>query len=394
MSSWPEVLLGECCEIISGSTPRRDHQEYWGGDIRWVTPKDLRGLEGPVLADTPEKITRAGYESCSTRLLPTGSVLFSSRAPIGLVAITGREMCTNQGFKSLIPGPDVDASYLHWCLKRLAPRIAAQSSGTTFTEISRKGMERVKIPLPPLPEQRRIAAILDKADAVRRKRQRTIDLADQFLRSAFLEMFGDPVTNPKGWPKVPLGELCAIRRGASPRPIQSFLGGTVPWIKIGDADPADDLYIHSTAEHVTEEGASKSVRLQPGSFVFANSGSLGFARILGIEGCIHDGWLSLENLDPSLDRIFLLKQLNATTHHFLRIAPEGTQKNLNTSLMKKHRIILPPLDVQAQFSSLVQKTREVKTSSLAGVDGSQGLFDSLVQRAFRGELSASSRGQQ
>ena len=322
----------------------------------------------------------------SERLVNYPTLIVGRKGSVGSVTYApegGWPIDTSFYVERLEPG-ELDLRYLFYALGQchLEDRVIT----TSIPGLSRDDIYSATIHLPPLPEQRRIAAILDKADAVRRKRQRTIDLADQFLRSAFLEMFGDPVTNPKGWPKVPLGELCAIRRGASPRPIQSFLGGTVPWIKIGDADPADDLYIHSTAEHVTEEGASKSVRLQPGSFVFANSGSLGFARILGIEGCIHDGWLSLENLDPSLDRIFLLKQLNATTHHFLRIAPEGTQKNLNTSLMKKHRIILPPLDVQAQFSSLVQKTREVKTSSLAGVDGSQGLFDSLVQRAFRGEL--------
>ncbi|MFM7884367.1 MAG: restriction endonuclease subunit S, partial [Microcystis panniformis] len=92
--NWILIPLGDCCQIISGSTPKRNKPEYWGGDIPWVTPKDLGKLKTPVLKDAPEKITEAGYKSCSTTLLPQGSILFSSRAPIGYVAIAGRPMCT------------------------------------------------------------------------------------------------------------------------------------------------------------------------------------------------------------------------------------------------------------------------------------------------------------
>jgi type I restriction enzyme S subunit len=114
------VPLGECCRIVSGSTPKRNKAEYWDGDIPWVTPKDLSKLDSPILKDAPEKITQAGYTSCSTTLMPEGSILFSSRAPIGHVAIAGRAMCTNQGFKSLVPGDKVHSPYLYWCMRQYA----------------------------------------------------------------------------------------------------------------------------------------------------------------------------------------------------------------------------------------------------------------------------------
>ena len=198
-STWRYAKLGKCCTVVSGATPRRNVPEYWGNDIPWVTPKDLSNLEGPILKDAPEYISKEGYRGCSTTILPKGSILFSSRAPIGLVSIAGRDMCTNQGFKNLIPGRDVDSGYLYNWIKWLAPKIADMGNGATFKEVSREIVSRVEIPLPSLPEQKRIAAILDKADAIRRKRQQTIKLADDFLRSVFLDMFGDPVTNPKGW---------------------------------------------------------------------------------------------------------------------------------------------------------------------------------------------------
>lgn len=157
------TTLGKCCEVVSGATPRRDRQEYWDGDIPWVTPKELGSLEDTVLRQTEESITEAGFKSCSTRMLPAGSVLFSSRAPIGLVAIAGIELCTNQGFKSFIPGPDVDSGYLYWWLKHHAAAIAQRGNGTTFAEISKEGIERVPIALP-LAEQRRVAAVLNRVE--------------------------------------------------------------------------------------------------------------------------------------------------------------------------------------------------------------------------------------
>ncbi|MAD46345.1 MAG: hypothetical protein CMH98_15185 [Oceanospirillaceae bacterium] len=102
---WPMVKLKDCCQVIGGATPKRNNAEYWNShDIPWVTPKDVSNLASPVLNDAPEYISKAGFKSCATYMLPAGSVLVTSRAPIGNIAITGKAMCTNQGFKSLIPG--------------------------------------------------------------------------------------------------------------------------------------------------------------------------------------------------------------------------------------------------------------------------------------------------
>ncbi len=136
-NSWQYLSIRECCNVVSGSTPKRNKPEYWDGDIDWVTPKDLSNLNIPVLKEAPEKITKLGYKSCSTTLLPKGSILFSSRAPIGLIAIAGKKMCTNQGFKSLVPNALVDSAYLYWCIRNFTPQLAAQGSGTTFKELSK-----------------------------------------------------------------------------------------------------------------------------------------------------------------------------------------------------------------------------------------------------------------
>jgi type I restriction enzyme S subunit len=265
----------------------------------------------------------------------------------------------------------------------------AQIHGTTMQHITRDRFEAIQIPLPPLPEQQRIAAILAKADRLRRQRRYALELSAGYLQAVFLEMFGDPVRNERGWEQEKMEHFSRITRGASPRPIDQFLGGTVPWIKIGDGTKGSDLYIASTQEHIIEEGVSKSVFLKRGAVIFANCGvSLGFARILQIDGCIHDGWLSFEQLDERrIKPIFLVKTLNHMTPYLRGLAPEGTQPNLNTGIMKDLPFILPPLPLQEQYAQVVKKYDRLRAQQQEGLRQAEHLFQTLLARAFRGELS-------
>jgi type I restriction enzyme, S subunit len=262
-------------------------------------------------------------------------------------------------FHVLRAGPELDGRYLFHAVTGAGFRAAGERNMTGTAgqkRVPSEFVKRFRIPVPALDEQRRIARVLDNADAVCRKRRESLRLLDVFLRSVFLEMFGDPVRNEKGWPTAPLGHLAVIRRGASPRPIEQFMGGKVPWIKIGDATGSTHLYIERTATCVTEEGAAKSLRLDPGSIVVANSGvSLGFARILGIGGCIHDGWLSLESIDDRIEKIYLVSLINVLTMRLRSLAPKGTQPNLNTTILKSLVVPIPQADVQARFAAVIRR---------------------------------------
>ena len=202
--SWPTVAIEECARIVSGATPSTSNPEFWDGDILWVTPKDLSGLNGHYISTTPRKITQRGLESCAAEVLPPNSVLFSSRAPIGHVAVTKAPMATNQGFKSFVPNAErLDPKFLfHW-LRANRPYLESLGVGATFKEVSKAVVARLTIPLPPLAEQRRIAAILDAADALRQKRRQALRLLDQLTQAIFVEMFGDPAMNPHGWKLIP-----------------------------------------------------------------------------------------------------------------------------------------------------------------------------------------------
>lgn len=164
---WPERKIREVCQVIGGATPKTNRPEYWGGDVSWATPRDLSGLRDWILTGTQRTLTADGLASCSATMMPKGTVLLSSRAPIGLVAVSAIPICTNQGFKSLICGPDMDPWYLFgWCKLRAA-YLQSLGHGATFKELSKRRVEAIRIPVPPLKKQRAFRGLVDRLASVR-----------------------------------------------------------------------------------------------------------------------------------------------------------------------------------------------------------------------------------
>jgi type I restriction enzyme S subunit len=159
---WHWSKMGDVATIIGGSTPRTEREEYFGGDVPWITPADLSKYNEKTISHGARNITQAGLENSGARLLPAGAVLFSSRAPIGYVAIAANPIATNQGFKSFILRDELLPDFVYYYLKRAKELAVALASGTTFLEISGKNAARLPIPVAPLPEQRRIVAEIEK----------------------------------------------------------------------------------------------------------------------------------------------------------------------------------------------------------------------------------------
>ena len=164
-SDWKKVKLSEIGEIIGGATPSTSKEEYYGGSIPWITPKDLSNFKGRYIKYGERNITKDGLNSCSAKLMPKKSILFSSRAPIGYVAIADNEISTNQGFKSIVPNEKIDYLFLYYLLKFNKDRIESMGSGTTFKEVSGTTMKSIEVDIPlSLTEQKKIAGILDAID--------------------------------------------------------------------------------------------------------------------------------------------------------------------------------------------------------------------------------------
>ena len=259
---WLVATIGEVCEVVSGATPKTDRPQFWDGDVPWVTPKDLSQLGQKYLSDTQRRITEAGLKSCSATMLPAQSVLLSSRAPIGLVAINKLPVCTNQGFKSLVPRIDlIWPDFLFWWLRAQEKHIQSRGRGATFKEVSKKIVEDLQIPIPPVDEQKRIAEILDKADALRAKRRVALAQLDTLTQSIFLDMFGDPVTNPMKWTTSTLGQVGEIITGNTPsRNRPEYYGEDIEWIKSDNIN--DPSFVLTKAEEglsVTGKAVARTV---------------------------------------------------------------------------------------------------------------------------------------
>ncbi len=388
------VQLKEIGKILNGSTPSRTNEEYFTGNINWFTPKDLSKIEGKYLYEAPEKITKEAYKSCSTNMLPANSLLFTSRAPIGHIAINKIECCTNQGFKSIIPNASkINIDYLYYVISFLTPQIKNLGRGATFKELSKSDFEKVKIPLPPLATQKRIAQILDDAAALRDKTAQLLKEYDALAQSIFLEMFGDPVTNPKGWEKKFLNDICGV--GSSRRVfVKDLVQKGIPFYRgkeIGELSTGKsikpDLFI--TQEHFNSLAKATGVP-EIGDLLMPSICPDG--RILRVDNndpfYFKDGrvlWIKVnQSKINSYYLIFFLRELFRTSYS--NIASGTTFAELKIVSLKKINTLLPPIDLQNQFAEKIALIEQQKEIAKQELKESEDLFNCLLQKAFKGEI--------
>lgn len=212
-----KVKIKELGKVVGGATPSTKNPENWEGSIPWLTPKDLANHRERFIKKGEKSISQKGYESCSTKMLPKGTVLFSSRAPIGYCAIAENDICTNQGFKSIVPNENTDSLFLYYLLKSNVEAIASNASGTTFLEISGKAMEEIEVSIPEdKNEQIQIAKILDAFD---RKIENNLKLNDYLaeIRQLIVKMKISDIFNRDGdsCSLVPLKKVANIQSGYS-----------------------------------------------------------------------------------------------------------------------------------------------------------------------------------
>ena len=190
--------LGEICEIVSGSTPQTSIDEYWDGDLKWITPAELND-ETFVINDSVRKITKLGAKKTGLSPFPKGTVILSSRAPIGKVAIAGCEMYCNQGFKNLICSEKINNRYLYWFLKGKTAFLNSLGRGATFKELSKKIVADIEINVPDLEQQLSVVEDIEKVSKIIKVRKRELQKLDDLVKARFVELFGLPVSNTKGW---------------------------------------------------------------------------------------------------------------------------------------------------------------------------------------------------
>ena len=259
-AGWKTVKLGEACKIVNGATPSTTVEANWGGPHCWITPAEMGGLSDPYVGETRRTLTDLGLADCSASLLPAGSVILSSRAPIGHVILNTVPMATNQGCKSMIPRSDLDAKFLFYFIKANVPLLESLGTGATFKELSGGKLASVEIPIPPLAEQKRIVALLDEAFAGidEAKAKADLNLSSSkiiiglHLKSIFNQ--GGCVAN-EGWQKTKLLNLADVQSGSAfPTERQGKVPNGIPFYKVSDMNiSGNERYMINENNSVTED---------------------------------------------------------------------------------------------------------------------------------------------
>ena len=220
MTEWREVKLGDVADVIGGGTPSTKNYDFWNGDISWLTPKDLSGYKERYISKGERNITVSGLQNSSARILPKGTVLLTSRAPIGYLAIAKQEVCTNQGFKSIVLKNGYLPEFFYYLLKNNIEYIIGMSSGSTFSEISGTQVKNLEFKVPPLDVQKKIAGVLgaldDKIELNNKINQNLEAQAQALFKSWFIdfEPFGGKM--PNDWKIGKLGDIADITSGKRP----------------------------------------------------------------------------------------------------------------------------------------------------------------------------------
>jgi len=392
---WEIKKIGEVCTIFNGGTPDTNVPEFWDGEILWITPKDMGKLTSEYVSDTSRKISELGLQKSSAKLIPINSILLSTRAPIGHLAINVKVITTNQGCRGIVPNDDLDTRFLYYFCFKSVDLFNDLGTGTTFKELSKEALSSIKIPIPPLSEQKEIVAILDEAFAVidraKSNIEKNIANANALFHSRLIEIFSH---SDGYWEEKKLGDVCIVERGCSPRPIKKYLTNSddgVNWIKIGDV-AENDKYVWRTQQKITKEGAKKSRFVDVGDFILSNSMSFGRPYIMKISGYVHDGWFVLR-LSPELNPDYFWQLLSSPIlkKQFEDLAAGAIVKNISGDLVKKAIIPIPPLEIQRQIVKETEKMNfvlsDLQKKYQQKLNNLDQLKKSLLQKAFAGELT-------
>ncbi len=414
--TWLWVRLVDIGDIIGGGTPKTSEVSFWeNGTISWITPADMRGL-GKYVSCGMRKITKAGLEKSSARLLPKGTVIYSSRAPIGYIAIALNELCTNQGFKSVIPFNVELSEYLYYCLISQTQNIISRASGTTFKEISGGEFGQTIIPIPPLAEQKRIVAkieallpYIEKYDKAYSKltvfnKKFPEDMQKSILQYAMQgklveqraeEGTGEelycqiqaqkekliqsgiikrekplpkiteedkPFDIPASWKWVKIGDIFTVIRGSSPRPKGSPLYWSdkktdYNWITIKDISVfCKEGVLSQTIEYLTQKGAELSTYVGEDELIIAVSGSTtGKHCVLGISGYIYDGLAAILNPTKMISSSYLSLFFDWVYEKLNAQKVGSAFPNINTDILKNTLMPLPPLQEQIRIVNEMKK---------------------------------------
>lgn len=380
------MKLGDVCHTFTGGTPSRTKPEYFGGGIPWVKITDL--LQGVVIA-TGESVTSAGIANSSAKLLPVGTVLISIFATIGRTAVLGIEAATNQAIAGVVPHntAQLDPQYLRYYLDSQHGYLNREARGVAQPNINQGILKNLDIPIPPLPEQRRIVDLLSRSEGIVRLRREAEKKATELIPAMFLDKFGDPATNPKGWPTHSLKNLVSFVSGGTPaKAREDYWQGELPWVSPKDMKRAG---IDSAIDHVHHKVLTEtSIKLIPvGSILIVVRGMI-LVHTVPVAQSLVPITINqdMKALIPvhDVNTAYLLWSLKVRQEQLLSMvttAAHGTKK-LETERLESFVIPLPPLRAQQDFEERMANVDSIQSQQSTATAKAQATFDALLARCF------------
>ena len=381
---WEYKKLGEVAEIIGGSTPKTDIPEYWEGDNYWVTPAELDGSK--YIEKTQRAITQKAIEKTNLSLLPIGTVLLSSRAPIGKLSITKSPMYCNQGFKNIVCGESLYNEFVYYYLKNNVDYLQSLGTGATFKEISKKVVEKIEIPVPSITEQKQIVSELDLLSEVIEKQKAQLEELDKLAQSIFYDMFGDPVANEKGWEVKKIKDICKVITGNTPsrNNLEYYDEEYIEWIKT-DNILRGSLYPSLAKEYLSEEGAKQGRIADVGSILIAciagSLVSIGKCCLLNRKVSFNQ---QINALVPkeNMNSLFVYFLVNAIADYIRENTTNGMKHIITKSVLEEIRICVPPLSLQQEFAAKVEAIEAMKAKVRQSLKEAETLFNSRMDYYF------------
>ena len=407
---WRVTPLKVIAETVNGATPESGKPEYWDGDIAWYTPTDIDNEVASELGVPRRYITQAGYESCAVKLSPPGSVILSTRAPIGSVGITTIPSTINQGCRTLIPAQDVPTSYLASTLVAAREELRLRGNGTTFQELSTEALRSLRVPMPPRSECVSIASGLDREttriDALIAKKSRFIELLKEKrqalithavtkgldtnvpMRDSKSEWIGEV---PEHWRVCSLGYLSRISTGGTPdRKNDSYWNGEIPWVKTGEINYK---IISDTEERITDAGLSNSATFiaEPGTILMAMYGmgvTRGRVAVLGIPASFNQACAAI-SCSSGVHNWYVFYCLCAAYRFIRDLGNEASQVNLNLEIVSKIKVPVPPLLEQEE----IEKHLVAQLQKLDAIEQRVSNSISLIKERRSAFITAAVTGQ-
>ena len=378
--------LGEICEIVSGSTPKTGIAEYWDGNLKWITPAEVDD-ESYIITDSARKLTELGVKKTGLSSFPSGTVILSSRAPIGKVAIAGCEMYCNQGFKNLICSDRINNRYLYWFLKGNTAYLNSLGRGATFKEISKKIVSDIEINVPEISQQLAAVDALERVSEIIRLRKNQLQTLDELVKARFVEMFGDVIRNSKSWEIRVLADIASSRLGKMLDTKQQTGECSYPYLANFNVQ-----WFRFNTENLNQMDFNEEDRiefeLQNGDLLVCEGGEIGRCAVWHneIQPCFFQKALHRVRCNRQIvhpDYLGWWFKYNCDHDGFATIAgAKATIAHLPGVKLKQLRVAIPPLELQEQFAAFVEQTDKSKVAVQKALDEAQLLFDSLMQKYF------------